>query len=363
MDNITVDLGPDPGVGVGAGADAHRPSAATSARPSRILPTGLGRSTTRSCAGSPAGSRAGITATGSCGVSDPLRVLRGHRRRRGGSSAVRCATACWTARPPTSMSCCPARSKRRRPERWRGRPGGFAFELSEAFGAWRVVAHDHGWQVDLLPLDGATHRGGSGPARPHSQRDRRAAARPSDYVDPFGGACRPGPAAAAGRLTGGVPARPAADAASGPAGLRAGLRRRTRRHWSWPGRRRAAWPTSLPSGSSPSSSGWSAPNAALEGPGADGADRGYLTAILPELAALRGVEQSRFHHLDVSDHTRAVLAEAIALERDPERLAGSQRRELAQLARPSRWPTSSPAARRCASAPSCTTSPSRRPAR
>ena len=27
---------------------------------------------------------------------------------------------------------------------------GFAFELSEAFGAWRVVAHDRTWQVDVL---------------------------------------------------------------------------------------------------------------------------------------------------------------------------------------------------------------------
>jgi putative nucleotidyltransferase with HDIG domain len=41
-------------------------------------------------------------------------------------------------------------------------------------------------------------------------------------------------------------------------------------------------------------------------------------AILPELVELRGIDQSRFHHLDVFDHTRAVLAETIALERDPE---------------------------------------------
>ena len=30
---------------------------------------------------------------------------------------------------------------------------------------------------------------------------------------------------------------------------------------------------------------------------------GVTDAVLPELAALRGVEQSRFHHLDVADHT------------------------------------------------------------
>ncbi|MGZ4194294.1 MAG: HD domain-containing protein, partial [Solirubrobacteraceae bacterium] len=50
---------------------------------------------------------------------------------------------------------------------------------------------------------------------------------------------------------------------------------------------------------------------------------GVTEVILPELAALRGVEQSHFHHLDVFGHTRSVLAETIALEREPERLAGA----------------------------------------
>src|SRR5262249_15078637 len=44
---------------------------------------------------------------------------------------------------------------------------------------------------------------------------------------------------------------------------------------------------------------------------------GATDVVLPELARLRGVEQSHYHHLDVHDHTRAVLAETIALERDP----------------------------------------------
>ena len=34
---------------------------------------------------------------------------------------------------------------------------------------------------------------------------------------------------------------------------------------------------------------------------------GLVAAVLPELAALRGVEQSHYHHLDVYDHTLAVL--------------------------------------------------------
>src|SRR5436190_14586923 len=33
---------------------------------------------------------------------------------------------------------------------------GAAFPLSDAFGAWRVVARGGAWQVDLLPLNGAS---------------------------------------------------------------------------------------------------------------------------------------------------------------------------------------------------------------
>jgi hypothetical protein len=51
---------------------------------------------------------------------------------------------------------------------------------------------------------------------------------------------------------------------------------------------------------------------------------GVTDVVLPELSALRGIEQSRYHHLDVHDHTRAVLAEAIALERDAAPALGAQ---------------------------------------
>ena len=39
-----------------------------------------------------------------------------------------------------------------------------------------------------------------------------------------------------------------------------------------------------------------------------------LDAVLPEIAALRGIEQSRFHHLDVYEHTLEVLRRQIGLE-------------------------------------------------
>src|SRR5207342_617824 len=50
-------------------------------------------------------------------------------------------------------------------------------------------------------------------------------------------------------------------------------------------------------------------------PGLQLADRlGVLEAVLPELTALHGVEQSAYHHLDVYDHTLEVLARQIELE-------------------------------------------------
>jgi poly(A) polymerase len=44
---------------------------------------------------------------------------------------------------------------------------------------------------------------------------------------------------------------------------------------------------------------------------------GATAIVLPELQALRGVEQNRFHHLDVYGHTLEVLDRVIALQADP----------------------------------------------
>jgi putative nucleotidyltransferase with HDIG domain len=53
-------------------------------------------------------------------------------------------------------------------------------------------------------------------------------------------------------------------------------------------------------------------------------ETGATAAVLPELAALHGVEQSAYHHLDVHGHTLAVLAETVALERDPAAVFGAE---------------------------------------
>ena len=49
---------------------------------------------------------------------------------------------------------------------------------------------------------------------------------------------------------------------------------------------------------------------------------GLLGAVLPELTELEGVEQSRFHHLDVLEHTIEVLRQLVALERNLEPVFG-----------------------------------------
>ncbi len=66
-------------------------------------------------------------------------------------------------------------------------------------------------------------------------------------------------------------------------------------------------------------------------------DRASLTEhVLPELAALRGVEQSQFHHLDVYDHTFEVLRQLLLLERRLADFFGSEVAEqlARELARP-----------------------------
>jgi poly(A) polymerase len=51
-------------------------------------------------------------------------------------------------------------------------------------------------------------------------------------------------------------------------------------------------------------------------------DLGLTAVVLPELTALRGVSQNRYHHRDVLGHTIEVLEAVIALERDPAAIVG-----------------------------------------
>jgi poly(A) polymerase len=60
---------------------------------------------------------------------------------------------------------------------------------------------------------------------------------------------------------------------------------------------------------------------------------GLAEVVLPELAALHGVEQSHFHHLDVHDHTLEVLRQQLALENDPEPVFGELAGRVSDLLR------------------------------
>ncbi|HEX6602452.1 MAG TPA: HD domain-containing protein, partial [Solirubrobacterales bacterium] len=58
---------------------------------------------------------------------------------------------------------------------------------------------------------------------------------------------------------------------------------------------------------------------------------GVTAVVLPELETLRGVEQGPNHHLDVYDHTIAVLEHTLEVEDDLERFTGDRAGEVAAL--------------------------------
>ena len=197
--------------------------------------------------------------------------------------------------------------------------GGFAFELSETFGAWRIVAHDRTWQVDMLPLNGATIEEDLG------RRDLtiNAIAAPLGavgYVDPFGGLEDLGMR----RLRAVSPVAFERDPLRTLRLVRLACELGFEADPATLGLARAAAPRL---GDVAPERVFAELRRVICAPdvlaGLDLMDAtGVTDVILPELSALRGVEQSRFHHLDVADHTRSVLAEVIALEVDPARLAG-----------------------------------------
>jgi putative nucleotidyltransferase with HDIG domain len=192
--------------------------------------------------------------------------------------------------------------------------GGFAFELSHAYGAWRVVAHDHSWQLDLLPLDG--ERIEDDLARRDLTVNAIAAPLAGEgHVDPFGGLedlrrrrlrMVRGDAFARDPLRTLRMARLACELEFDVDPVTADAARRSAPQLASVAPERSFVELTRV---------LSAPRALAGLAMMD--DTGVTAVILPELWALRGVQQSRFHHLDVFDHTRAVLAETIALEGDP----------------------------------------------
>lgn len=203
-----------------------------------------------------------------------------------------------------------------------------AFELSESFAGWRLVARDRSWQLDLLPLLGETIE------QDLAARDftvNAIAERLSDgeLVDPFGGQSDlearvlrmvaprafdhdPARVLRLARLACELQLTPEEQTVATAREAARGLEHVAAERVFGEFKRIVV------------------ADAALQGLGL--LDRLSATdIILPELAALRGVEQSQFHHLDVHDHTRAVLEETIALTADPGALFAEQADALAAL--------------------------------
>jgi poly(A) polymerase len=203
-----------------------------------------------------------------------------------------------------------------------------AFELSAEFGTWRVAAGGPAWQVDVTALRGATIEadlaerdftigalavplGGGEPLDPFGgladleARSLRAVGEGSFAADPLR-LLRAARLAAELRLeidpATAALARAAASRAAEPAG-----------------ERQLAELRQLVGGPDPLRG-----LALLDELAAAG-------VVLPELEALRGVEQGPNHHLDVHGHTLSVLAHTLEIESDLERFAGERAAETAAL--------------------------------
>ncbi len=184
------------------------------------------------------------------------------------------------------------------------------FPLSEDFGSWRVVAHEHAWQVDVEPLRGGTIEADL------ALRDFtvNAIAEPlagGEEIDPLGGRadlrarrlrmCAPrafadDPLRVLRLVRLAVELELEADTETKrSAGAHADALAAVSAERVFVELRRIVAARHARKG--------------LELMGALGAS----AVVLPELEALRGVEQSRFHHLDVYGHTLEVLDRAVEL--------------------------------------------------
>jgi poly(A) polymerase len=206
--------------------------------------------------------------------------------------------------------------------------GEHAFELSAEFGTWRVVARKQEWQIDLTALRGGSIEAdlaerdftigaiavplqGDGPVDPFAgladltAKRLRAVSEASFTVDPLRLLRAPRLAA---QLNLEIEpqtvdlARSVARQAAEPAG-----------------ERQLAELRQLVGGPDP-----------LRGLRLLG-ELGITPVVLPELETLRGVEQGPNHHLDVYDHTIAVLEHTLEVEEDLERFAGERSGEVAEF--------------------------------
>jgi poly(A) polymerase len=206
--------------------------------------------------------------------------------------------------------------------------GGHSFELSAEFATWRVVAADHSWQIDVTALRGETIEADL------AERDFTVGA----VAVPLGGGALLDPHGGLADLDRGllrtVSERSfAADplrllrAARFAAGLGLEIdpatvslaRAEAARAAEAAGERQLVELRQLIGGPDP-----------LRGMRLLD-ELGLTAVVLPELEALRGVEQGPNHHLDVHGHTMAVLERALEVEGNLARFGGERADEVAAL--------------------------------
>jgi poly(A) polymerase len=206
--------------------------------------------------------------------------------------------------------------------------GGHSFQLSAEFATWRAVARDGAWQVDVTALRGETIEADLA-ARDFTIGAVAAPLAGGELLDPHGGLAdlderllrvvgETSFAADPLRLLRAARFAAELDLAVEP-GTAALARAEAPRAAEAAGERQLVELRQLVGGPRPLR-------------GIELLDElGLTPAVLPELAALRGVEQGPNHHLDVYGHTLAVLEQTLQLEADLERFAGERAEEVRAL--------------------------------
>jgi putative nucleotidyltransferase with HDIG domain len=188
---------------------------------------------------------------------------------------------------------------------------GVAFELSGAFGAWRVVGPGHAWHVDLVTLQGDI--GADLAARDFTVNAMAEPLAGGDLLDPHGGR-----ADLEARLIRMVSGTAMAD---DPLRTLRAVRLVTELGFELDPATAASIAEHAPSidAVAPERVFGELKRVVTARRARVGLElmdaHGLIDAVLPELAALRGVEQNEFHHADVHGHTLEVLDAVAALER------------------------------------------------
>jgi putative nucleotidyltransferase with HDIG domain len=190
---------------------------------------------------------------------------------------------------------------------------GHAFELSEEFGAWRVVTADRSWQADISPVRGGSIEADLG-LRDFTINAIATPLAGGELIDPHAGAA----AIEAGEL------RAVAETAFADDPLRTMRMPRLACELAFAvePRTRDLARAEAPALArvSPERSFYELRRLIVAPDPLAGLrlmdETRVLAVLLPELESLKGVEQNPYHHHDVWGHTLEVLEQLIAVERD-----------------------------------------------